>query len=889
MPSYNPLAMRFAPGTQLGTYELVSELGAGGMGEVYRARDTTLLREVAIKFVNPSLCADPDGLARLRNEARALAALNHPHVATLHELAEFEGFCGLVMELVDGETLAERITRGRLSISEALRIGAQIAAALEAAHDRGLIHRDLKPANIKLTSEGSAKVLDFGLAKAEVTGRDTNTEAPLTRLATGTGVVIGTAGYMSPEQARGAAVDRRTDVWALGCVLFEMITGRRAFDGPTATDTLVAILEREPDWALLPANTPPVIRRLLRRCLEKELRRRLRDVGDARLELEDAAIPTGSVEPVLGTSAPRRSFRWILGLTAVLGVAAVASALMLFFRADEPRVGGEVQFAVTLPAGERLGATDFPALAISPDGRFIAYVVTRGVTTQLVLRRLNELTAASIAGTSNATSPFFSPDSQWIGFFADGALKKVPLAGGPPITICAADSGFGGTWSVDDSIIFADATGSGLWRVASRGGSPSPATKLEAQRGEFSHRWPEVLPDGKTVLFTVGTVGEWDEAEIAAQALDGDRREIVIKGGTHPHYLASGHLLYLHAGAVWIAPFDLRQLKTTGPPARALEGVIASADGAGQFAVSPAGTIVYAPADAESSGRRLVTIDAGGETPLAAPPRSYIAPRVSPNGRQVVVGIADRAEHVWLYDLSAGTLKQLTFDGANRTPIWTADGERVTFSSNRNGPLNLFTVPIDGSRTPERLTTSEYLQIPGSWSPDGTTLAFVEQRPASGRDIWLLGSSSQPIPWANSAADESSPRFSPDGRVIAYVSDVSGRAEVYVRGRNAAVPGHLISTQGGMEPVWARDGRTLFYRASERIMSVAILGTEPLRIGPRGEAFAGPVQPGTFDTANYDVLTSTGRFVTVAGPASSPPAEGFRVVVNWNPFSGLSP
>lgn len=884
--------MRFAPGTQLGIYELIDELGAGGMGEVYRARDTTLRREVAIKFVNPSVCADPDGLARLRREARALASLNHPHVATLHELAEFEGFCGLVMELVGGETLAERIARGRLPAIEAARIGAQVAAALEAAHDRGIVHRDLKPANIKLTSEGSAKVLDFGLAKAEASRDDMATAGSHAPLATGTGVVVGTVSYMSPEQARGAEVDRRTDVWALGCVLFEMITGRRAFEGPTSTDTLVAVLEREPDWALLPPNTPPLIRRLLRRCLEKELRRRLRDVGDARLELEEAAAPgvSGFIEPV-ASSVPLRRSPYTLALLAILGLVAMGSLIALFWRNDEPRSATEIQFAVTLPAGERLGATDFPALAISPDGRFIAYVAERGGTTQLVLRRLNELHAAPIPGTTNAMSPFFSPDSQWIGFFADGALKKVPVAGGPPISICPADAGFGGTWTINDTIIFADATGSALSRVDAGGGSPSPATRLDAQRGEFSHRWPEVLPDGRTILFTVGTVGEWDEAEIVAQVLDSDRRETVLKGGTHPHYLPTGHLLYLHAGAVWIAPFDIRQLKTTGPPERALEGVTGSADGAGQFAVSPVGTVVYAPAEGEDSARRLATIDAGEETPLAAPARSYVGPRVAPNGRQVVIGIADRAEHIWVYDVSTSSLRQLTFDGANRAPIWTPDGQRVTFSSNRNGPLNLFTIAVDGSGTPERLTVSEHLQLPGSWSPDGRTLAFVEQRPGSGRDIWLLGPTREPIAWADSASDESAPRFSPDGQAIAYVADVSGRAEVYVRGISSAAPGQLISAAGGTEPVWARDGRTLFYRNAGRLMAVTITSTNPPRTGtghPR-EVFSGSVQAGTFDSANYDVLSSAGRFIIVAGVSSAPPNSVFHVAVNWTPFLAPSP
>jgi serine/threonine-protein kinase len=860
------------------------------MGEVYRARDTTLRREVAIKFVNPAVCGDEQSLLRLRHEALALAALNHPHVATLHELAEFDGFCGLVMELVGGETLAERIARGPLPVAEAIRVAAQIAAALEAAHERGLIHRDLKPANIKITADGTAKVLDFGIAKSEAADADA-TVGPHSTFVTGTGLVLGTAGYMSPEQARGRPVDRRTDIWALGCVLFEMLTARGPFEGPTGPDTLVAILEREPDWSLLPSNVPPVVWRLLRRCLEKEPRRRLRDAGDARLELEDATTPTVPVQST-GRVESWRSFR--LPLVAMLALGLAAGALLIAFvsRPAEQRAGAEVRFAVALPPGERLGSTDYTALAISPDGGLVAFVAARGggATTELVLRRLNELDGIPIPGTANAISPFFSPDSQWIGFFADGSLKKIPVNGGPPITLCAADEAFGGSWGIDDTIVFADATGSALSRVSAAGGAPSRATRLDAERGEFSHRWPQWLPDGKTILFTVGTVGEWDEAEIAAQVLGSDRHEIVIKGGTSPHYLPSGHLLYQHAGAMWIVPFDARRLQTTGQPARALDGVVGSVDGAAQFAVSPSGSAAYVAANAADTGRRLVTIDGADETPLAAPPRSYVAPRISPNGRQLLVGIADRTEHIWLYDLSAGTSKQLTFDAANRAPIWTPDGQQVTFSSNRDGALNLFVAPVDGSRAPQRLTTSDSMQLPGSWSPDGSTLAFVEQRPGSGRDIWLLRRTSPPAPWANSASDESSPRFSPDGRWIAYVSDMSGRADVFVRAPDTPPPGHQISREGGMEPVWARDGRALFYREGRRLLSVPVIGTDPFRVGPVREVFSGSAAAGTFDSANYDVLSGTGRFVMIAGaPPTSSAAAGFRVVVNWNPFLVPSP
>jgi Tol biopolymer transport system component len=876
--------MRFSPGTQLGAYEVLGELGAGGMGEVYRARDSTLGRDVAIKVVNPAFCSDADSLARLRREARALASLNHPHVATVHELAEFEGFCGLVMELVGGTTVAEAISERPLPVAEALRVGAQIAAALEAAHDRGLIHRDLKPANIKITPQGSAKVLDFGLVKAESIESASNAGAPLSTMATETGVVLGTVSYMSPEQARGTVLDRRTDIWAFGCVLFEMLTGRRAFEGPSTTDTLVMILEREPDWALLPANTPMPVKRLLRRCLEKDTRRRLRDAGDARLELEDAVTPAGSLGDSAAPSASRSALLRMAALVAVGALGGAALVAVMLSR-NRPDVAAEIHFAVTLAADEQLGATDFPALAISPDGRLLAYVAARGGTTQLMLRRLDAIESIAMPGTANAFSPFFSPDSQWIAFFADGSLKKLPVGGGPGVTICPADAGFGGSWAPDNTIVFAATTGSALSRVPSSGGTAVRATTLDADRGEFSHRWPAVLPDGKAVLFTAGTVGEWDEAEIVAQSVESGQRTVVIKGGTHPHYLATGHLLYSHAGALWIAPFDSRQLKTTGPPVRAIEGIVASADGASQFAVSRSGTAIYLAPGPDVTGRRLMVVDGGEMTPLAAPPRAYLAPRVSPNGRRLLVNVSDDSEHVWLYDIAAGTLKQLTFDAANRAPVWTPDGERATFSSNRNGALNLFAAPIDGTGGVERLTTSDNVQWPGSWSPDGRVLAYTEQRPGSGRDIWMLRRGAEPTPWAQSADDESAPRFSPDGRWIAFVLIASGRAEIFVRAFDTGAPPRQVSTDGGMEPVWARSGRSLFYRSGGRLMELPVVDAATLRFGSVRPVFEGEMESGTLDAANYDVLPGTGRFVMVAAASAETRRTDVNVVVNWNPFS----
>ena len=871
--------MRLSPGTRLGSFEVIGGLGEGGMGEVYQARDTVLQRDIALKLVHPDFCHHPDSLARLRREARALAALNHPNIATLHGLEEFGGSCGLVMELVGGDTLAEILRRRRLKIQEAFRMAAQIAAALEAAHEQGVIHRDLKPANIKITADGTVKVLDFGLAKtSEEEGRDST-------LMTAAGAVLGTAPYMSPEQTRGEDVDRRSDVWAFGCVLYEMLSGRLAFDGRSRTDIAVAILEKDLDWSALPAETPSSIRRLLRRCLEKDRHRRYRDIGDARLELEDAVAAERPSDPPAAPAGARRVDRkpaWQYSIALLVGGAVLgALGAMAWPRSPaSPLDAAEARFSITLPDEERLAPTALGSLAIGPDGRLVVYVAARGATTHLMMRNLDGGPARPLQGTSGAISPFFSPDGDSIGFFADGKLKRVPVAGGTPVAICDAPDGLGGTWSRSGTIVFASATGAPLQKVSADGGAPARATELDVSRGEFSHRWPEFLPDGDTVVFTVGTVGEWDDAEIAAQSLRRGTRTNILKGGTNPRYFASGHLTYAHDGAIWAVPFDPRRLTTRGAPARVLEGVATSADGAAQFAVSDAGTTVYHPSVPLSS-RRLVVVDGRAQTPLAAPPHAYVTPRVSPDGTRVLLGVADSAEHVWSYDLNAGTLTQLTFEAANRSPIWSPDGKRVTFASNRHGPLNLFVVPASADGPTERLTTADALQLAGSWSPDGETLALMEQHPTTGRDVWLMRRSGERTAVANSVADESAPRFSPDGRWLAYVSNESGPPQVYVRAVNGSPP-RKLSASSGSEPVWRPDSGAVYFRSDGKLLVVPVAGGAPRVV------FEGNAEPGSFDAAGYDVLGGNRFLMITSAAAGSAPSE-LRMILNWRAAVPSSP
>ena len=872
--------MRLAPGARLGSYEVISALGAGGMGEVYRARDAVLDRDVAVKIVHSHYCDAADQVSRFRREARALAALNHPHVAVIHEFNECAGMCFLVMELVPGDTLEQILSQRRLKVIEALRLGSQIAAAVEAAHEKGIVHRDLKPANVKVTTDGTVKVLDFGLAKA----LESDSASALARsptVGTGEGVILGTAAYMSPEQARGQPVDRRTDVWAFGCVMFEALTGTRPFAGPTLSDTIVRILEREPDWTSLPPEIPSTIERLLRRCLAKDLHHRLRDIGDARLEIDDALrVPHPALRAPAAASRMGPLFR-ALGLLAAGVVVGFAVAAWLR-RAPAPATPFATHFVIPMSAQAPLAGLDFPAVAMSPDGSHLVYVASRGGRTQLMIRPMNAVEPSPIPGTTDAIGPFFSPDGRSIAFFAEGKLKRVALSGGAAVAVTDAAIGFGGTWGTDDTIVFSSTTGSPLFRVDARGGDASRVTTLDAAKGEFSHRWPELLPDGKTVLYTVGTLGSWDDAEIVGQSLTSGRREVLVKGGTHPQYLSSGHLMYARAGAIMAAPFDAGRLTVTGPAVRVLEAVHESFDGAAQLSVSRTGALVYVPG-AQSVTRRLIGVDSNGtSTPFAAPGRAWVDPRVSPDGRRVVAAVAGATEQIWSYDISEGSLTQLTFEADNSSPVWTPDGARVTFSSNRAGARNLFLVRADGRSSPERLTTSDNIQLPGSWSPGGEMLAFVEHHPSTGRDIWMLRYSGarDVTPFVRTPFDESAPRFSPDGGMVAYVSNETGRSEVYVRSFAHSSRKAQVSRNGGTEPVWARDGRDLFYRAGDRLMAAPVQAGSDIRVGAPRLVLTASYERGTLDRANYDVLPGA-RFVFVRAAEQPSPAGEVHVVLNW--------
>ena len=725
-------------GKNIAHYRVTEMLGKGGMGVVYRATDTKLNRDVALKVLPEVFARDSDRMARFKREAHVLASLNHPNIASIYGLEESDGIHCLVLELVEGPTLAERIQEGAVPLEEALTIATQIAEALEAAHEKGVIHRDLKPANVKVTPEGMVKVLGFGLAKAmaeEATQADASHSRTGSIMPTHEGVILGTAGYMSPEQARGQEADKRADIWAFGVVLFEMLTGKRTFKGETTSDTLASILKLEPDWEALPSGTPVLIQRLLRRCLEKHRKRRLHDIADARIEIDEGlAEPAGEVGLPVGISSPQPVWRRVLPW-AVAGVLSFAFAVALWapWRTKET----PMRLSVEIAPGESLWTQQAAAAVISPDGTRLAFVTTDGQgQRKLYLRPLDQLQANALSGTEGAANPFFSPDGEWIAFFSGNQLKKVSVSGGATVTICDAESnGRGGSWGEDGIIIFAPNAVVGLSRVSSAGGTPEDATTLDKEKGETSHRWPQFLPGGKSVLFTVRLGGT--DGNIDVQSLETGERKTVQQAGIYGRYLPTGHLVYISNQTLFAAPFDLGRLEVSGPSAPIVEDVQTSPlYWSAQFDFSQTGTLVYLTGGGTASEVSIFWMDPEGKTePLLPTPRDYENPSFSPDGKRLAVQINEGSNvDLWVYELELETLSRLTFDeGQDGMPVWTPDGQRVAFTSDRGGgSWNLYWKRADGTGDAERLTESRSLQVPMAWSPDGKVLAFVEQASGSG-------------------------------------------------------------------------------------------------------------------------------------------------------------
>ena len=741
-------------GTQLGPYEILSAIGAGGMGEVYRARDTRLERIVAVKILPDHLSDRAELRERFEREARTVASLNHPHICTLHDIGHQYGTDYLVMEYLEGETLAERLKKGPLPLEQVLQHAIEIADALDKAHRKGITHRDLKPGNIMLTKSGT-KLLDFGLAKLK---QETNpANISLSKLPTAIdaitaqGTIVGTLQYMAPEQLEGREVDARTDIFAFGVLVYEMATGKKAFEGKSQASVIGAILKDDPPpMSSFQPMTPPALDRLVKKCLAKEPERRWQDASDLCDELKWVA-ESGAAQPMATARGRAHRLRNQIMLGAAsLVVAAIAAAAIWNLKSAPSAPAAVSRSMFALPAGQQLARLDQSALALSPDGKRMVYVATRGGVSQLYQRSMDSFETKPITGTEGAIGPFFSPDSQWVAFFADNKLKKVSINGGAPLELCDAAGNNGGAWGSNDMITFEKGgfDDAHLSMVPASGGTPQPLTPVNSEKGQvFLQAWPEFLPGERGVLFsgTSNPISAADGQLVLYVPKTGEQR-VLVQGGMRPRYASSGHLIYAQSGSLMAVPFDLGRLELKGTPSPVIDGVMEASstsasvvgNGFAQYSFSDTGTLAYisGPSLGEVKNQ-LVWVDREGqEHNLAAPSHSYAWPRISPDGTRVVVEIGESGGQLWIYELSRETLSRLTYEGAgNNNAAWTPDGKRVTFTS--GAPGNLFWEPADGSGKAERLTTSSHRQIPNSWSPDGQTLAFAENIP-SGQQIWTL-------------------------------------------------------------------------------------------------------------------------------------------------------
>jgi serine/threonine protein kinase/Tol biopolymer transport system component len=884
--------MALQPNQRLGPYEILSAIGAGGMGEVYRARDTRLDRIVAVKILPDHLSDRAELRERFEREARTIASLNHPHICTLFDIGQQDGIDYLVMEYLEGETLAQRLVKGPLPLDQVLRYAIEVADALDKAHRKGITHRDLKPGNIMLTKSGT-KLLDFGLAKLRQNGAPV---APLSQLptaqnaVTAEGTILGTWQYMAPEQLEGKEADARTDIFAFGVVVYEMATGKKAFEGNSQASVIGAIMNSDPPPILsLQPMTPVALDRAVKRCLAKEPDKRWQTASDLCEELK--WIAEGGSQITLAPAAVAKGIRalgrraLIFSLGALLLGAAIAGLAVWNLKpSSPPRLVSRL--TITLPPGQQLAGLDSgPAIALSPDGAHLAYVARQGGTQQLYLRAMDSLEAKPIPGTEGAIEPFFSPDGQWVGFFAGQKLKKVSVSGGAALTLGDASFPHGASWDSRGMVVFAPSVGSSLQQVPDGGGRPQLLTRLE--KGEVNQRWPELLPDGKAVLFTgAPTNANWTNSQVSAQSVGTGQRRNLIKDATHPRYAASGHLVNAQAGSLMAVPFDPQQLSVTGGAVPVLEGVLQSpSNGAAQYSLSDTGSLVYIPGGVQADDRRLVWVTRNGaEQPVAAPARAYVYPQLSPDGRRLAVAITGQDSQIWLYDLSRETLTRSTFGGSvNQNGVWTPDGKRIAIQSNREGPLNIFWQLSDGSGGLERLTTSEYNNFPMSWSPDGQLLAFVEVNPTTDYEMWVLRLSDHKAqPFLRTPSGETTPRFSPDGRWLAYVSDESGRFEIYVQPYPGPGGKWQISTEGGREPAWNGNGRELFYRSGDKMMAVDITTQPGFSAGKPRVLFEGRYEPAPGTTPNYDVSPDGQRFLMIkAGESAQGAPTQINVVLNW--------
>ncbi len=822
-------------GQTLAHYTILEKLGEGGMGEVWRAEDTRLGREVAVKVLPEAFTADPERLARFEREARLLATFNHPRIAGIYGLEDVDGQKLLIMQVAEGETLAQRIDRGPIPVDQALQISLQIVEGLEAAHEKGIVHRDLKPANITLTANNQVTILDFGLAKALESSdaasgpgsQNVSLSPTLTAQMTTVGVLLGTAAYMSPEQARGENADRRADVWAFGIVLMEMLIGKRVYAGRTLSDTLAGVLAREPEWDDLPRDTPPAVRRLLERCLEKEVGQRLQAIGEVRIAIErylenpeaNGEVAAAGAQPIV-----RRVLPW-----AVAGTMAVALALTAFLwprgPVDEPTMRLEAKISDD-PLYVDLGAS----VVLSPDGNRMVYASDGEAGRTMSVRALDQLEGTPlVTGGSSAQpyNPFFSPDGQWVGFVTPGELKKVPITGGTPIALCKVNRSRGASWGPDNTIVVSPTRTGGLFTVSAAGGELVPLTTLDAKNGETAHYWPQVIPGGQVIFTTLlqGS-GSADDGVIESVSLATGERKVLHRGGGYGRWVPSGHLVYVRENTLFAMPFAVKKMEATGSPAPIVQGVTVNSSNAGaQISFSENGTLAYVSGVVGVPEYPIMKMNRQGVvSPLWSQPGTYANPKLSPDGRRLSLTVLrDGNWDVWVYDLEREVATRLTFnDGYEGDQVWSPDGQYLAFTSDQDGRENPYRKRADGSGEPERLAEIDYDFWATSWSPDGKWILGEVQ--AETFDLWAVPAdgSGEPVVFLATPFFERFPSISPNGKWVAYMSDESGASEVYVRPFPAAGGKWQVSDGGGSWPAWSRDGAELIFRSQDGLMAAAV-------------------------------------------------------------------
>jgi len=897
--------MALSPGTRIGPYEILTPLGAGGMGEVYRVQDTRLNRDVALKVLPEAFSRDAERLARFRREAQVLASLNHTNIAAIYGFEDSSGPQALVMELVEGATLADRIKQGAIPADEALPVAKQICEGLEYAHERGIVHRDLKPANIKISSNDAVKILDFGLAKAlegDPAAVDISSSPTITRMATQAGVILGTAAYMSPEQAKGKSVDRRTDIWAFGCVFYEMLTGKQAFSGETVTDTLAAVIRAEPDWAALPTNTSQPICNLLQRCLKKDLRQRLQSIGDARIAIDEilsgAAAQSDSPQyesaisrrtrPTLHASRRRSALPW--GIVTALAIALAVVAVMNLSR--KPAAQAAYIAQIPPPKGARFalgGGTGSPPV-ISPDGREIAFIAADASGQQkLWVQPLDSEIAQPLAGTEGAAFLFWSPDSRSVGYFAHGTINRVDASGGPSESIAAAASGRGASWGKDGNILYSPTPVGGVYSVPASGGAPRQVTFINAT-GSVSDRWPQFLPDGKHFLFYSEAAKAEDYATYIG-SLAGDKPKLLIRGSSNAIYSPPGYLLFNRQGTLMAQQFDAKSLRLMGQANPIATNVLENSTiNRGEFSVSQTGVLTYAQGSSIGGSRQLLWYDRNGkQVGEAGPPGGYFTLDLSPNGKRVALTEQPPGQgdvDIWVYDVERGTNTKLTFGSVDVQPAWSPDGRMIAFMSIREGNTpHLYEKASDGSGNVRTLLADDANEDWPTWSPDNRYLVFTGH--GTGADarqsIWALPlSGGKPFAVLQDPQfDIYQPAVSPDGKWLTYVSTQSGQPEVYVSPFLHGSGLWQVSSGGGEMPQWRRDGKELFYISPDHKMMAAEISEQGsgVSIGKATSLFSIDLAPAPGGRM-YAVGPRGEKFLAITAAGEAGP-HAVTLVVNW--------